>query len=76
MGNKMTRFHLSHASVSLLYVARTECALQQWGLALAERIGAGRARVRVARKLAVLLLKLWRDGIDFEAFPERAMAGI
>lgn len=49
--------------------------LKRWGLAIARRggkRGKKRAAVAVARKLAVLLLSLWKTGADYE--PLRAQA--
>lgn len=49
-----------------------DSALRQWGLQLAEG-GSSRAKrravVAVARKLAVLLHRMWADGTYYEAFP-------
>jgi transposase len=42
------------------------CALKAWGTRLAKRVGLKRAKVAVARKLAVLLHALWRGGGDFD----------
>ncbi len=42
------------------------CHLQAWGKALAQTKGAKRARVAVARKLAVLLHRLWISGNSFQ----------
>jgi transposase len=39
--------------------------LRAWGLALVERRGAAKARVAVARRLAVILHRMWMDGTDF-----------
>ena len=36
-----------------------------WGEALAARNGRKKAKVALARKLAVLLHRLWRDGTTF-----------
>ena len=41
------------------------CALKTWGLRLAKRIGFKKAKVAVARKLAVILHRMRRDGTDF-----------
>ena len=41
------------------------CALQAWARALAARIGVKKARVALARKLAVLLHHLWSHEEDF-----------
>jgi len=50
-----------------------DSALRQWGLGLAEGGGSRakrRAVVAVARKLAVLLHRLWIDGTYYEPFPK------
>ena len=52
-----------------------DTALRRWGLALAERGGknaAKRAIVAVARKLAVLLHRLWVSQRPYQAFPQKA----
>ena len=36
--------------------------MREWGLAIAKRSGFNKAEAAVARKLAVLLHRLWRDG--------------
>ena len=38
----------------------------QWAIRLAKRIGWKRASIAVARKLAVILHCIWRDGTVFE----------
>ena len=57
----------------LLHRHPRACALRGWGLALAKRVGMRRAKVAVARKIAVLLHTLWRRGEDFR-WPEPAAA--
>ena len=42
-------------------------ALKSWGLALAKHIGKHRAKVAVARKLAVIMHRIWVDGTSFIA---------
>jgi hypothetical protein len=42
-------------------------ALRSWGLDLLRRLGAGRAKVAVARKLAVVMHRIWRAGSIFRA---------
>jgi transposase len=42
------------------------CKLKVWGLALAARIGMRRAKVAVARKLAVIMHRVWKDDRDFD----------
>ena len=64
-GDPMLRSALYEAANSLLSRVKRPCALRDWGLALAERKGAKRARVAVARKLAVLLNRLWQSQTEF-----------
>jgi transposase len=52
------------ANVLLVKISRSS-ALRSWGLAIAQRSGFKKAKVAVARKLAVLLHRLWRDGSEF-----------
>ena len=40
-------------------------ALKAWGMRLAKRNGVRKAKVAVARKLAVLLHRMWIDGTEF-----------
>jgi len=40
-------------------------ALKRWGLEVAKRRGMKRAKVAVARKLAVILHRMWIDGSTF-----------
>jgi len=64
-GNKLTRSHLTLAANVILVRCRDN-PLKRWGIALAERAGAGKARVAVARKLAVLMLAIWKSGKGFD----------
>ncbi len=52
------------AGVLLTRVPRW-CALKAWGHRLSKRIGFKKAKIAVARKLAVILHRMWRDGTDF-----------
>jgi ABC-type polar amino acid transport system ATPase subunit len=49
----------------LLSRVKRPCALQAWGQRLAETKGGKRARVAVARKLAILLHRLWLSETEF-----------
>ena len=66
MGNCMTRSHLVTAAGVHLRCADT--AIRDWGIALRERAGAGRARVAVARKLATAMLAIWKSGSAYEPY--------
>jgi hypothetical protein len=69
MGNTMTRTHLIAAAMSLMQQADQDCALRRWALSLAERGGRPKARTALARKLAVIMLSMWKTEQVFE--PER-----
>ena len=40
-------------------------AVKAWGVRLAKRSGLRKAKVAVARKLAVILHRMWIDGTEF-----------
>ena len=67
-GDRMTRSLLFDAATVLLFRNKQSSALKNWGLKLARRAGTRKARVAVARKLAVLLHRLWTDQCVFAAF--------
>ena len=64
-GDTMLRTYLFEAAGVLLTRVQKWCALKAWGLRLAKRSGMKKARTAVARKLAVILLRMWRDGTRF-----------
>jgi transposase len=64
-GDPMLRHALYEAANSLLVRVKRPCALQSWGKALAEAKGPKRARVAIARKLAILLHRLWQSETEF-----------
>jgi transposase len=64
-GDPMLRSALYEAANSLLGRVKRPCALQAWGKRLAEIKGPKRARVAVARKLAILLHRLWLSQTEF-----------
>ena len=64
-GDRMVRTYLFEAAGVLLTRVQRWCALKAWGLKLAKRIGFKKARVAVARKLAVILHRMWIDQADF-----------
>ena len=66
MGNRLTRTHLVNAATVLLAATKTFSSLKDWGLRLAKKIGFHKARIAVARKLAIIMFGLWRDGTHFQ----------
>jgi transposase len=65
-GDELARTALYEAAHSLLIRCRQSSALRSWGLKIARRRGMARARVALARKLGVVLHRLWVDGTTFE----------
>ena len=65
-GDKIARSYLFAAANVLLTRIGKWCKLKAWGMRIAKRSGSKKARVAVARKLAVLLHRMWRDGTQFE----------
>ncbi len=65
-GDAMARHYLYEAANVLLTTVKKRFALRSWGLQLLKKVGPKRARVAVARKLAVLLGRMWKDGTHFE----------
>lgn len=65
-GDGLVRAYLYEAAVSLLERQKRDCPLRRWGLANQDRLGKRRTRVAVARKLAVLMHRLWRSGETFD----------
>jgi transposase len=64
-GDTMLRSYLYEAANVLLTRVAKWSALKAWGLRLAKRNGLRKAKVAVARKLAVILHRMWMDGADF-----------
>ncbi len=64
-GDRMLRTYLFEAAGVLLTRVPHWCRLKAWGIRLVKRIGFKKAKVAVARKLAVMLHRMWRDGTDF-----------
>lgn len=68
-GDPLTRTLLFEAAHLLLTRTRSTCALKRWGQQVARRTGHRKATVAVARKLAGLLLVLWKTDTTFVAEP-------
>lgn len=66
-GSRMTRSHL--VTAANLHLRWADSAIRDWGLSLREKAGRGRARVAVARKLAVAMLALWKTGRAYDPRP-------
>ena len=61
----MLRMYLFEAAGVLLTRVPKWSALKAWGTRLIKRNGPRKAKVAVARKLAVILHRMWIDGTEF-----------
>jgi len=73
-GDAMLRMYLFEAAGVLLTRVPKWSALKAWGLRLAKRNGLRKAKVAVARKLAVILHRMWIDGAEFKWSTKKAAA--
>ena len=64
-GSKLTRTHLVTAATVFGNTA-PDCELKRWFIALRSRAGSKRARIALARKLAIILLTMWKRRAQFE----------
>jgi len=65
-GDALMRHALYEAATSMLVHATKPSALRNWALVVAKRRGLQKARVALARRLAVVLHRMWRDGNVFQ----------
>lgn len=65
VGDEMARGALYEAANSLLSRVTRFSTLKRWGMDVAKRRGAKRARVALARKIGVVLHRMWVDGSSF-----------
>lgn len=61
-GDVLIRTMLYEAASVILTRLKRACGLKDWAEAIAKRAGHGKARVALARKLAVILHSIWRSG--------------
>jgi transposase len=64
-GDELARTALYEAAHTLLVRSKKWSSLRVWGMKIAKSRGMARARVAVARKLAVILHRMWSDGAEF-----------
>lgn len=65
-GNRLLRTYLFEAATVLLYRTKKWSPLRAWGMKLAKRIGMRKAKVAIARKIAVVLHCIWVGGTSFD----------
>lgn len=64
-GDALMRTYLYEAANTILSRVSKWSSLKAWGVRLARRIGTKKAKVAMARKLAVILHSMWTSGNDF-----------
>jgi transposase len=64
-GDRLLRSYLFEAASVLIHRTKRWSPLQEWGQRLVKRIGLKKAKVAIARKLAVILHCIWSDGTEF-----------
>ena len=72
-GDALARHMLYEAANSLLSRVRKWSAPKAWAARLVKRTGGKKARVALARKLAVILHRIWADGTEFRWSNEAAV---
>lgn len=65
VGDRMVRTALYEAASVMLTRTVRFSGLKAWGMAVARRRGTRKARVALARKLGVILHRMWVDGSNF-----------
>jgi transposase len=64
-GDTLARTLMYEAAVVLMTRVKRACGLKDWAEAIAKRSGVGKARVALARKLSVILHRMWCSGEPF-----------
>jgi transposase len=72
-GDPLTRSHLFEAAMVLMRRSAKTSALKTWGTWIARRGSMKKAYVAVARKLAVIMHRMWLDGTEFDFGAEPAV---
>jgi len=62
----VVRSYLYEAANVLLTRVVKWSTLKAWGIRLAKRSGLRKAKVAIARKLAVILQRIWIEGTEFK----------
>lgn len=65
MGNKSARSLLVQSSMQFIRRCEPGVELHAWALRVAQRSGYNRARVALARKLAILMLAMWKNDAPY-----------
>ena len=74
-GDGEVRTVLYEAASAMLVRSQQWCSVKAWGLKIAKKRGHKRAVVAVARKLAVVMHRMWLDGSEFRFAASDEAAG-
>jgi len=64
-GDKLLRYYLFEAATTLLTRVVKWSRIKAWAMGVSKRRGSKKARVALARKLAVIMHRIWLDGTTF-----------
>jgi transposase len=64
-GDSLLRSHLFEAAAYILRPSARKSHLKSWGIRIAKRSSTNNARVAVARRLAIIMHRMWVDGTEF-----------
>lgn len=70
-GDVMLRHHLYRAAATLTQNSARPCKLKEWGRNLRKRSSYKSSTVAVARKLSIILHRMWMDGAEFDWGPRQ-----
>ena len=70
-GDRMVRTCLFEAAGVLLTRVQAWSTLKAWGVRLAKTVGFRKAKIAVARKLAIILHRMWQDETTFQPGKEQ-----
>jgi transposase len=73
-GDGRLRSYLYEAAGVLLTRVPKWSPIKAWGVRLAKRVGFKKAKIAVARKLAIIMHRMWCDGTDFQWTSKEATA--
>jgi transposase len=64
-GDRLLRSYLFEAASVLIHRTKRWSPFAEWGQRLVKRIGLKKAKIAIARKLAIILHRIWSDGTEF-----------
>lgn len=67
MGSQAARTRLVTSSVQFMRVSNSDSALKRWALDLEARCGRKKSRVALARKLAIVMIAMWKKGESYRS---------